>query len=297
MKELPTEESIESRFNINVPHRFTAHSFKRPTFCDHCGSMLYGLFRQGLQCEACNMNVHKRCNKNVPNNCGINLKQLAETLSSMGISSDKLNRRTKGTKKPSLGESPMKSAASARHDASSSQSQSMVDKLLDLNLSCAANAVDRSPLSMLKTLDRSPMAAHPPPGSSHMPYAGVAMTMHAATGVSGQMPTSLASQTLYSIGDSLSSSGKRGKYTLDDFNFIKVLGKGSFGKVMLAELRGSEEVYAIKVLKKDVIQQDDDVECTMTEKRILTLSAKHPFLTALHSSFQTEVSALPRTIN
>ena len=61
---------------------------------------------------------------------------------------------------------------------------------------------------------------------------------------------------------------------------------------MLAELKGSAkpQFFAIKALKKDVILEDDDTECTFIERRVLILSAECPFLCNMFACFQSPVS-------
>ncbi|XP_058228724.1 protein kinase C epsilon type-like [Hemibagrus wyckioides] len=78
--------------------------------------------------------------------------------------------------------------------------------------------------------------------------------------------------------------------SLEDFNFLSVLGKGTYGKVILSELKGTEEVYALKFLKKDLIWEYENISCTFMERRILALASEHPYLTHLYCSFQTSDS-------
>ncbi|EDL88987.1 protein kinase C, delta, isoform CRA_a [Rattus norvegicus] len=197
----------KERFNIDMPHRFKVYNYMSPTFCDHCGSLLWGLVKQGLKCEDCGMNVHHKCREKVANLCGINQKLLAEALNQV---------TQKASRKPETPET-----------------------------------------------------------------VGIYQGFEKKTAVSGN-----------DIPDNNGTYGKiwegSNRCRLENFTFQKVLGKGSFGKVLLAELKGKERYFAIKYLKKDVVLIDDDVECTMVEKRVLALAWENPFLTHLICTFQTK---------
>ncbi len=75
--------------------------------------------------------------------------------------------------------------------------------------------------------------------------------------------------------------------TLDSFELRSQLGRGTFGKVFLAGLRATGEYFAIKVIRKDVLLEYDQVESTLLEKDIL-FAADHPFLVGMDFLFQSE---------
>ncbi|XP_028659424.1 serine/threonine-protein kinase Sgk3 [Erpetoichthys calabaricus] len=72
-----------------------------------------------------------------------------------------------------------------------------------------------------------------------------------------------------------------------DFAFLKLIGKGSFGKVLLAKHKLDGKFYAIKVLQKRIILNRREQKHIMAERNVLLKNVKHPFLVGLHYSFQT----------
>ena len=218
-----SEQSVilRERFNINIPHRMKLHSYRTPTFCDHCGTLLYGLFRQGLQCEVCELNCHKKCEAMLPNLCGINQEKLQDMLK---IVREESTRPKKGGIENKL--EPIQET-----EGPVSVSEEAVQ------LPPREEAPDR----------RDSLALVEPPPEPNVP-----------------------------------------SFTINDFNMLKVLGKGSFGKVMLAEMKNvPNRSFAIKCLKKDVVLDDDDVDCTLIERNVLAMGTQHPFLCHLFCTFQS----------
>jgi protein kinase A len=77
----------------------------------------------------------------------------------------------------------------------------------------------------------------------------------------------------------------KGKYSLGDFELLRTLGTGSFGRVHLVKSNHNQRFYAVKVLKKAQVVKMKQVEHTNDERRMLQ-EVKHPFLVTLWGTFQ-----------
>jgi len=88
------------------------------------------------------------------------------------------------------------------------------------------------------------------------------------------------------LDDKIKAAKSRPKVGVDDFDLVRVIGKGSFGKVTLVRKKSDGKLFAMKVLSKPNIVRRKQVEHTRTERRVLG-TINHPFIVKLHYAFQT----------
>lgn len=76
------------------------------------------------------------------------------------------------------------------------------------------------------------------------------------------------------------------KIGVNDFDTIRVIGRGSYGKVQLVRCKVDGKLYAMKEMSKQLLEESEQIEQTLVEKRVL-LQTVHPFLVGAHYTFQT----------
>lgn len=79
-------------------------------------------------------------------------------------------------------------------------------------------------------------------------------------------------------------------YRLEDFELMRVIGRGSYAKVLMVELKKTKRIYAMKVIKKEMFvgNENEDIDWVQTEKHVFERASNYPFLVGLHSCFQNE---------
>ncbi|KAI8588262.1 kinase-like domain-containing protein [Geranomyces variabilis] len=245
-----------------IPHRWESTTNLGAAWCTHCGYMLPP-GRKMHKCTECSKTSHKECSPLVPHFCGL-APEMADTL----VAAFEEHERKLHQKEMEDAEKARRESRRASKPYPGTQQEQQTPPPVPYRggvpLPIPPRPADVLPPQYHPQYQQQPQQHYPP------------QTQPPPQQFQQQPPRPLRLPPT--------------EITLNDFNFLAVLGRGAFGKVMLASEKATQSLYAIKALKKEFIIQNDDVKSTKLEKRIFQAAsaAHHPFLVNLHSCFQTD---------
>lgn len=320
----PSESEIPA--SARKPHEWSPRTYLGANFCDLCGGMLFGLLRQGCHCENCNMNVHKKCMKVVPNTCGFDFTELYgriylklqllipkdgegntnQLILSIGNGVNLISMDPNGFSDPYV-----RCAILPDPDKSTKVKTAIHRKTLNPHFNenfawdiLASDFEHNSTRRLhISVMDWDFIGKNEFMGT--LSFSLSYLREHAVdTPQEGWFKLLRKKEGAYyhvSIVDAPGNS-RTGLSTksvsqdiidgyLDRFDLLSVIGKGSFGKVFLAKDKTTGGLVAIKALKKTAVIMNNDVDDTFTERDILSLAARKgtcPFMTQLIISYQDD---------
>ena len=241
-----------------IPHRWENVTNLGASWCSHCG-YLVPPGRKIHRCSECSKSSHKECSAMIPFFCGLAPDTAATLVAAFEEHEKKMIQKE-------MDEAEKARKAAPVYDVVDAKVISNPD--IDLNLDKQEERASHA----VPTPAVVPQAAAP--AAAQLQPTPVAELQKRPTTKPAATTTLISAKTV----------------TIDDFHLVAVIGRGAFGKVMLATEKGTNTSYAIKALKKEYIIQNDDVRSTNLEKSIFQAASTehHPFMLNLHSSFQTD---------
>eukprot|EP00127_Corallochytrium_limacisporum_P001705 Clim_evm42s77 gene=Clim_evmTU42s77 len=244
----------------SIPHSWVTHMSLKPAFCCHCGAFVVGIRGKGRRCQHCNLTCHKNCERYVKDYCGMTLEMM-------------------------LALSQTEPVETGDDDATSLEEQiSRQTSLMDLNREKAEQMLNSG--GDIEAQERAAAIAVSVASASEVTAVEVPVPVipTATEAMEGKVQRAKSLEKIVAK----DAEEKKKDVSIDQFTFVSVLGKGNFGKVILSEHNNSTSLYAIKVLKKTFIIEQDEIEGIETEKGVFAaIGGYHPFLLQLYACLQT----------
>ncbi|XP_078615162.1 protein kinase C iota type-like isoform X14 [Branchiostoma floridae x Branchiostoma japonicum] len=309
-------------------HVFQAKRFSRRAFCAYCADRIWGLGRQGYKCISCKLLVHKKCHKLVKLACGGPMVSNRTPDSSVAmvntLSHQEAPAHNHSTSLPSIDKENDENIPPKKTKSTSPASRRRHRDLSHFNDYSEAVGRESSKCSLVCPLpfsystlslgsaayqridqdeeDETIVDDQPPLDHSEVEL----VEQDVEEQVVDKPESNQDRQTDQNQNQNHDSGGKEGAQPLleeeveatsggsdhhiglDEFDLLRVIGRGSYAKVLMVRLRKTQRIYAMKVVKKELVNDDEDIDWVQTEKHVFETASNHPFLVGLHSCFQTE---------